>query len=543
MPIPFPFDFKNPDYTQVFEWRMERLQRIRQNPGMLPAMKAFYRDNPAQFIIDWGMTVDPRNVERGLPARIPFLLFPKQEEWIEWFVEHWRTSKPGITEKTRDMGMSWLTVGMAASLCLFNRGIIAGFGSRKEEYVDKIGSPKSLFDKARNFIGLLPVEFRGGWNPKAHAPHMRILFPENDSAMTGEAGDGIGRGDRTSFYIVDESAFLERPYLVDASLSATTNCRQDISTPNGMANSFAERRHSGKVDVFTFHWRDDPRKDDAWYKKQCEELDAVTVAQEIDINYSASVEGVLIPSAWVQAAVDAHIKLGIQPTGQRMGALDVADEGKDTNAFTSRHGFLLEDIEEWSGKGDDIFGTVQRAFSICDQRRLEMYRFDSDGLGAGARGDARVINEQRKERRERQITATPYRGSGSPANPEDEAVPGEYGQQGRLNKDFFANAKAQGWWRLRTLFRNTWRAVEEKMPFSPDEIISISGSMPLKNKLIVELSQPTYSVNGVGKIVVDKKPDGTKSPNLADSAMIAYAPMEFTSMDIWDLLARGKNGS
>lgn len=543
MPIPFPFDFRNPDYTQVFEWRLERLQRIRQDPGMLPAMKAFYRDNPAQFIIDWGMTVDPRNVERGLPARIPFLLFPKQEEWIQWFVEHWRASKPGITEKTRDMGMSWLTVGMAASLCLFNRGIIAGFGSRKEEYVDKIGSPKSLFDKARNFIGLLPVEFRGGWNPKAHAPHMRILFPENDSAMTGEAGDGIGRGDRTSFYIVDESAFLERPYLVDASLSATTNCRQDISTPNGMANSFAERRHSGKVDVFTFHWRDDPRKDDTWYKKQCEELDPVTVAQEIDINYSASVEGVLIPSAWVQAAIDAHIHLGIQPTGQRMGALDVADEGKDTNAFTSRHGFLLEDIEEWSGKGDDIFGTVQKAFTICDQRRLEMYRFDSDGLGAGARGDARVINEQRKERRERQITATPYRGSGSPANPEDEAVPGEYGQKGRLNKDFFANAKAQGWWRLRTLFRNTYRAVKEGMPYKADEIISISGTLALKNKLVVELSQPTYSVNGVGKIVVDKKPDGTKSPNLADSVMIAYAPMEITSMDIWDLLARGKNGS
>ncbi|EPI9177998.1 TerL protein, partial [Yersinia enterocolitica] len=65
MPIPFPFDFKNPDYMQVFEWRMERLQRIRQQPEMLPVMKTFYKDNPAQFIIDWGMTVDPRNVERG----------------------------------------------------------------------------------------------------------------------------------------------------------------------------------------------------------------------------------------------------------------------------------------------------------------------------------------------------------------------------------------------------------------------------------------------------------------------------------------------
>lgn len=543
MPIPFPFDFKNPDYMQVFEWRMERLQRIRQNPESLPVLKAFYRDNPAQFIIDWGMTVDPRNVERCLPARIPFLLFPKQEEWIEWFVERWRNAEPGITEKTRDMGMSWLTVGMASSLCLFNRGVFAGFGSRKEEYVDKIGSPKSLFDKARNFISLLPAEFRGGWSVKQHAPHMRILFPDTESAMTGEAGDGIGRGDRTSFYIVDESAFLERPYLVDASLSATTNCRQDVSTPNGMANSFAERRHSGKIQVFTFHWRDDPRKDDAWYAKQVENLDPVTVAQEIDINYSASVEGVLIPSAWVQAAIDAHVVLGIKPTGQRMGALDVADEGKDTNAFTARHGFLLEDVDEWSGKGDDIFGTVQKAFLICDKQNLELFRFDSDGLGAGARGDARVINEQRKATRQRQITATPFRGSGSPANPDAEAVKGEYGQNGRLNKDFFANAKAQSWWRLRTLFQNTYRAVKEGMNYNPDEIISISGTLAKKNKLIVELSQPTYSVNGVGKIVVDKKPDGTKSPNLADSVMIAYAPMETTSMDVWDLLARGLNGS
>lgn len=538
MPIPFPFNFKEPDYMQVFEWRMERLQRIRQDPQLLPVLKAFYKDNPAQFIIDWGMTVDPRNVERGLPARIPFLLFPKQEEWIQWFVERWRSAEPGITEKTRDMGMSWLTVGMASSLCLFNRGVFAGFGSRKEEYVDKIGSPKSLFDKARNFIALLPAEFRGGWSVKQHAPHMRILFPDTESAMTGEAGDGIGRGDRTSFYIVDESAFLERPYLVDASLSATTNCRQDVSTPNGMANSFAERRHSGKIKVFTFHWRDDPRKDDAWYAKQVENLDPVTIAQEIDINYNASVEGVLIPSAWVQAAIDAHEKLGIQPTGQRMGALDIADEGKDTNAFTTRHGFLLENVDEWSGKGDDIFGTIQRAFGICDDQRLETYRFDSDGLGAGARGDARVINEQREAQSQHQIMATPFRGSGSVFDPDAEAVRGDNGQPGRLNKDFFANAKAQSWWSLRTRFQKTYRAVVEGMDFNPDDIISINGNIEKRGKLISELSQPTYSVNGVGKIIVDKKPDGTKSPNLADSVMIAYAPMN-TALDIWAQLGRG----
>ncbi|EFE7308104.1 TerL protein, partial [Escherichia coli] len=43
---------------------------------------------------------------------------------------------------------------------------------------------------------------------------------------------------------------------------------------------------------------------------------------------------------------------------------------------------------------------------------------------------------------------------------------------------------------------------------------------------LMELSQPTWSKNATGKILVDKQPDGTKSPNLADSVMIAYAPME-----------------
>ncbi|EAS6352220.1 TerL protein, partial [Salmonella enterica] len=64
------------------------------------------------------------------------------------------------------------------------------------------------------------------------------------------------------------------------------------------------------------------------------------------------------------------------------------------------------------------------------------------------------------------------------------------------------------------------------MDYDPDQIISINGSMKNKDRLVTELSQPTWSRNTVGKILVDKQPDGTKSPNLADSVMIAYAPME-----------------
>ncbi len=38
---------------------------------------------------------------------------------------------------------------------------------------------------------------------------------------------------------------------------------------------------SGKVPVFVFDWRDDPRKDQAWYDKQRINLDPVVLAQEV----------------------------------------------------------------------------------------------------------------------------------------------------------------------------------------------------------------------------------------------------------------------
>ncbi|MGY0790945.1 hypothetical protein ACW7BJ_16385 [Azospirillum argentinense] len=531
--IPFEFDFRKPDYVAVFRWRAERLAKLRAEPELLPALKAYYRDHPADFIEDWGCTFDPRNVERGLPSVVPFILFPKQWEWIEWTVERWKAQQPGLTEKTRDMGMSWLSVALACTLCLFHHGVVVGFGSRKEEYVDKIGSPKSLFWKARMFMKYLPPEFLGGWREDRHAPHMRINFPGTDSFVAGESGDGIGRGDRTSLYFVDESAFLERPQLVEASLSQTTNCRIDISTPNGPANPFAIKRHSGKFKLFTFHWRDDPRKDDAWYAKQVDELDPVTVAQEIDIDYAASVEGILIPSAWVQAAVGADVKLGFRPSGERSGALDVADEGKDANAFCGAHGVVLETLEEWQGRGSDIFGTVERAFSLCDAAGYPSFRYDADGLGAGVRGDARVINDRRKAAGQKALDVLPYRGSAEVFEPERQDV------KGRKNGDFFANRKAQAWWALRTRFQKTFRAVTEGVAAPHDELISLPSSLPLLAKLSVELSQPTYSINGAGKIVVDKTPDGAKSPNLADAVVIRFAPLERPRLVVSDsVLAR-----
>ncbi len=290
-----------------------------------------------------------------------------------------------------------------------------------------------------------------------------------------------------------------------------------------MANTFYEKRASGLIEVFTCHWRDDPQKDQAWYDKQVEDLaNPVVVAQELDIDYAASIEGVLIPSAWVQAAVDAHLKLGILPSGDRRGGLDVADEGKDKNAFCGAYGILVDHIEEWSGLGGDIFATAEKAFLLCDTLGYNGFRYDADGLGAGIRGDSRIINA----RRQHELPIDAFRGSESPFNPEGEDV------KGRKNQDFFANRKAQAWWALRERFRRTWEWVTKDKPCNPDEIISISSSAGAHVKLCTELSQPTYGVNAVGKIVIDKAPDGVRSPNLADAVMIRFATVQRTPMMI-----------
>jgi phage terminase large subunit len=514
------FDWKNPDYGPVWQQRVERLRRIRANPDKLPALLAYYAAHPVQFVADWAVISDPRQRNRGLPTEMPLVPFPRQIAMLEFTLDCMRARTGGLIEKSRDEGVTTLLMCLAATLCLFGRGVVIGIGSRKESAVDAVADPNSVMAKARFFLNRLPLEFRGGWDERRHSAHMRITFPQTGSAIIGEAGDQIGRGARSTLFLIDEAAFLEHPQLIEASLASNTDCRIDVSTPNGRGNAFAVKRFSGKFPVFTLRWTDDPRKDAQWYQRQVDTLDPVTLAQEVDLSYDASIEGILIPASWAHASVGAAEKLGIEPSGARIAALDVADEGKDKNALAGRHGILLEYLSSWSGKGSNIHATTVRAINACAKHNFPSLRFDSDGLGAGVRGDAQDINAKRRAAGAPEIAAEPFRGSAAVFAPDDAMV------EGRLNRDYFSNEKAQSWWALRLRFQATYRAVVEGLPYDPDGIISIDPNLPELQQLLAELVQPTYSVNAVGKIVVDKVPDGAMSPNLADAVMICYSPQE-----------------
>ena len=500
------------------------------------------KNDPIHWFNHWIWTYDPRGMSFGLPANIPFVLRPKQVELVDWLLERENTQTHGLIEKSRDEGMSYVVLGFYLHRWLFVEGFAGGVGSRKEELVDKKGDPKTLLHKFRDMFSKMPDWMKPEkFVEKIHDNYMRIINPDNGATITGEAGDNIGRGGRTTMYFLDEWAFVDRQEAVDAAISQNTNVHIKGSTPNGIGDRFHQDRFSGRYAVFTMPWRANPDKNwtveyngkviHPWYEKQLATLDDVVLAQEVDINYAASVEGVLIPSAWIQAATDAHIKLGIEPTGDRIAGLDVADEGKDKNSYAARHGIVLTYLETWSGKGDDIFGTTQKAMDLSIEQSIDPLYYDADGLGAGCRGDARVINELQREKGLPEVTVESFRGSGSVWEPDEQMV------EGRLNKDFFANMKAQSWWWLRMRFQETFRAIEGR-DYDPDMLISLSSEHIDSKELALlttELSQPTYTKNGTGKILVNKQPDGTASPNRADSIMICFNP-QISSLSIWNKL-------
>lgn len=357
------FDWKNPDYAPIYTERAGRLKRIREE-GLIKGLKEYYKERPVEFISDWGMTFDPRNLEVGKQAAMPFVLFPRQREFIQWLYDGWRGREDGLAEKSRDMGVSWLCVAFGVWMWLFHPGAVIGFGSRKEEYVDKLGDPKSLFEKIRMFLDHLPGEFMPrGWDRAKHAIFTRVLNPETGAVIAGEAGDNIGRGARASIYFVDEAAFIERSERVDAALSATSNCKVYVSTPNGNGNVFYRKRVGGRIRVFTFRWNENPLKDQAWYDKQKQNLDPVAFAQEIEIDYNASSNDVWIPGDLVSRA-QLIGPADVVPVGPWMIGIDAAHQGDDESVIHRRRGRLnLPQITRRGADGPQLAALVNELVS------------------------------------------------------------------------------------------------------------------------------------------------------------------------------------
>lgn len=521
------------DAVQVYAWRQGQVERLRSKPELVYGAIQYYSEHPVDFVNHWVDTYDPRKAATG-STRLPLIMFRRQQELIEFLYACVKSEQPGLVEKSRDMGATWVCSAFSVWLWLFWPGSAIGWGSRKEQLVDKLGDPDSIFEKIRIIINGLPEFFLpDGFSVSDHMLFMRIINPENGATITGEAGDNIGRGGRKLIYFKDESSHYERPEKTEAALSDNTRVPIDISSVNGIGNVFHRRREAGAdwngeivpdmTQVFVMDWRDHPDKDQAWYdsRKARAEADGLQhiFAQEVDRNYAASVDGALIEQAWVKAAVDAHKKLFLSESGRWSSALDIADGGSDTNAQSQRQGIILRHLDEWGAR--DPAQTARRAIAnVADKGGIDL-QYDCIGIGAGVKGEINNLRDEGKL--PDQIKLVPWNAGDKVLNPHKRVIVGD--KDSPTNSEFYTNLKAQGWWELRNRFYRTWRSVTEGAVYDPDSLISIDSNISNLHKLEKELCQVTASKGARLKMVIDKTPPGTKSPNLADAVMMDYWPL------------------
>ncbi|WP_139247705.1 TerL protein [Hyphomicrobium sp. CS1GBMeth3] len=521
---------------------------------MLYGAREFYRTHPVEFVEHWIDTYDPRNAGSDMPTRLPFIPFKRQRDLVEFLLACLDGEASGLVEKCRDMGATWICCAFSVWLWLFWPGVSIGWGSRKEQLVDKIGVPDSIFQKMRMIVMGLPREFwPAGFSPKDHMTYMKFVNPETGATITGEAGDNIGRGGRTRIYFKDESAHYERPELIEAALADNTRVQIDISSVNGVGNVFHRRRMSGKLwtpgkpvdrtvaNVFVMDWSDHPAKNQAWFDEREAKAKADGLMhvfeQEVKRNYSAAVADIVIPGKWVEAAIDAHKAIGFDDSGGWMASLDVADEGGDRNAFAKRKGVVLKYLEEWGEQ--DTGQTTRRAIAGCEGHGRIDLQYDCIGVGAGVKGEAnRLARDSETARKIKNVRFVQWNAGAAVQDPEGYVL-ARHEKPDRdtpKNEDFFANLKAQGWWALRRRFEKTYRARTEGIRFDPSELISLPSDLPMLRQLQQELSQPTVSKGSRLKLVIDKNPPGTRSPNLGDAVMMLYFPCKGQGRPLEDWL-------
>jgi len=183
----------------------------------------------------------------------------------------------------------------------------------------------------------------------------------------------------------------------------------------------------------------------------------------------------LIPLQWIEDAVNRTLPR----TGHTELGVDVARYGSDETVIMSRNGPVVKIIKILASSDTmTVAGEVSIALKDTDAR---VAKIDSIGIGAGVYDRLKELNKPVVEMQ-----------SGASA----------------LDKERFANARAEWWWTLRERF----------------EVGDID--IPDDETLISQLSDIKYKVRSNGQIIIESKEEmkkrGLQSPDRADTLMLLF---------------------
>lgn len=300
--------------------RVELLAKAKSNPKLQALEIEMCRRNPIYFFNSYLYTDKNKTIFTDeSPDVLPFILFPFQEEYV---TEIWKSIIEGnkpvaerdpneltnvFIEKSRQMGLSWMTCGIFLYGFLFHQHKYTII-SRTADEVDKLGDMDSMFEKIRFMIRnlpswMLPRGFSKEMSKDRTNAYMNISDPNSQASITGKtANPDAGRGGTRNAIFMDEMAFMQNAQAINKAATSNTSCVIYNSTPNGEGNEFYRMRKltmnrkwpngdilPPEIKWLRYHWTDHPYYDKEWYEAKIKGKSKETVAQEFEISYNTAI--------------------------------------------------------------------------------------------------------------------------------------------------------------------------------------------------------------------------------------------------------------
>jgi len=245
------------------EYRAAVIERCEYDIEYRAMVLTYCRKNPQFWINTFCWTKDPKRPFE----KVPFILYEDfQDDAIQQLYDSIENGEDLGIDKTRDMGVSWMVLYVFTWFWLFQENSDFRIGSRKEDFVDKIGDMDTLMEKIRFCLRYLPTwMIPDGYTEKENATYMKIINPANRNSIIGEsANPHFGSGGRRKAILMDEFAKWE-PSVAEPAWTSTgdvSRCRIPVSTPVGSSNKFAQLMLGTKEKIkrLSLHWTLHPHK-------------------------------------------------------------------------------------------------------------------------------------------------------------------------------------------------------------------------------------------------------------------------------------------
>lgn len=438
---------------------------------------------------------------------LPFVLFDRQREAVEWMHDLYTRQEPGLFKKSREFGGSCLTMGFITPSFVAEPHFSAGVASRKQQYLYVRKNWHSILEKFVFGLQHLPPWMRGNFRRDKHVSNNKILNPDNGALVMGEVGEYIGSGGRASIYIVDELSLVERQAEAWQSLAGTADCIIGVYTSKGPGTYVHQELESNpNISLMVTPWYHDPRKVDdlkhlgdpehwsEWAQWKLERTNPYTFELEFCCNDEVpDADGICSP-AWMSAAK----RIEVAKAGLPVAGIDLSDGGEDEHVLAVRWGAHLE-LFTWSN-----LELEEAAPLICDKLTelgVKVAFFDNLGRGsnfpktqAAIDCDCRFV----------------------PVSSNADAGLRRLRDSDEIARNRFANKTTELWWCMCQALRASWEKLEQDKPLAESVCLRIDDAV-LERQIMAR----KYEIQKQG-IKLESKRRMRKSPDRADAVSFTY---------------------